>query len=70
MVETWVANELCKILPLLDHRFRLYFWRTHTGWEVDFLVERGEKLVALEVKWSHRIDNNGLTESTMRTSRH
>lgn len=57
MVETWVANELSKILPLLDHRFRLYFWRTHTGWEVDFLVERGERLVALEVKWSHRIDN-------------
>ena len=55
MLETWVASELCKILPLLDHRFRLYFWRTQEGQEVDFLIERGDQLVAIEVKWTGRL---------------
>jgi predicted AAA+ superfamily ATPase len=58
MVETWVASELLKLLPVLDHRFRLYFWRTQAGQEVDFLVERAGKLVAIEVKWGHRIDES------------
>jgi hypothetical protein len=55
MLETWVACELCKILPILDHRFRLYFWRTQAGHEVDFLIERGDRLVAIEVKWASRL---------------
>jgi predicted AAA+ superfamily ATPase len=58
MVETWVACELLKLMPILDHRFRLYFWRTQTGQEVDFLIERAGKLVAIEVKWGHRVDES------------
>jgi predicted AAA+ superfamily ATPase len=55
IVETWIASELLKLMPVLDHRFKLYFWRTQTGQEVDFLIERGERLVAIEVKWAYRI---------------
>jgi len=58
MVETWVASELIKLLPLLDPLSGLYFWRTQTGQEVDFLIERGGKLVAIEVKWAHRIEES------------
>jgi hypothetical protein len=58
MVETWVACELLKLMPVLDHRFRLYFWRTQTGQEVDFLIERAGKVVAIEVKWGHRVDES------------
>jgi hypothetical protein len=61
MVETWVASELLKLLPISDHRFQLYFWRTQAGHEVDFLIEQGRKLVAIEVKWSHRIDESDIT---------
>lgn len=56
LVETWVANEMLKLIPISDHRLQLYFWRTQTGQEVDFLLERGDKLVAIEVKWGQRID--------------
>ncbi len=56
MVETWVASELIKLLPLLNHQFELYFWRTHTGHKVDFLIGKTRKWVAIEVKWGHRID--------------
>ncbi len=61
MVETWVASELLKLLPISNHGFQLYFWRTQAGQEVDFLIERGRKLVAIEVKWSHRIDESHIT---------
>ena len=60
MVETWVACELLKLMPVLDHRFRLYFWRTQTGQEVDFLIERAGKLVAIEVKWGHQINESDI----------
>jgi predicted AAA+ superfamily ATPase len=32
----------------------LYFWRTRAGAEVDFVVEHGRKLLAVEVKHSPR----------------
>ena len=28
---------------------------------MDFLIERGGKLAAIEVKWSHRIDESDIT---------
>jgi predicted AAA+ superfamily ATPase len=60
MVETWVACELLKLVPVSDHRFRLYFWRTQTGQEVDFLIERAGKVVAIEVKWGHQINESDI----------
>jgi predicted AAA+ superfamily ATPase len=56
MVETWVACELLKLMPVLDYQFRLYFWRTQTGQEVDFLIEKAGKVVAIEVKWGRQIN--------------
>ena len=61
MVETWVFSELMKLMPVTDHRLRLYFWRTSTGNEVDFLLERAGKSVAIEVKWAYRIDDSDIS---------
>jgi predicted AAA+ superfamily ATPase len=58
VVETWVASELLKLISATDHRLQLYFWRTQTGQEMDFLIERGGRLVAIEVKWAHRIEES------------
>jgi len=60
MVETWAASELRKLTSLGEARYQLYYWRTYAGREVDFLIERGEKIVAIEVKWSHKLDNADL----------
>lgn len=60
VVETWVACELIKLLPVLDHRLRLYFWRTQAGQEVDFLIEKAGKVVAIEVKWGRQIDESDI----------
>jgi predicted AAA+ superfamily ATPase len=56
VVETWVASEILKLMAPTDPRLQLYFWRTQTGQEVDFLIERGRDLVAIEVKWGQRIE--------------
>ena len=34
----------------LTPRARLYFWRTQAGAEVDFVVEHGRRLLAIEAK--------------------
>jgi predicted AAA+ superfamily ATPase len=61
MVETWAAVEILKLMAVTDYRFHLYFWRTHPGREVDFLLEFGGKLVGIEVKWSSRVDESTLS---------
>ena len=61
LVETWVASELLKLMPVSDHRLQLYFWRTQGGREVDFILERGRELVAIEVKWGQRINESDLS---------
>lgn len=61
VVESWVASELLKLMSISDYRLQLYFWRTQAGYEVDFLMERGEKLVAIEVKCTHRINESDIT---------
>jgi predicted AAA+ superfamily ATPase len=45
--ENAVFNELVKRLELLDE---IRFWRSKSGAEVDFVVRRGERMVAIEVK--------------------
>ncbi len=41
----------------------IYFWRTHAGRELDFILARGERLAAVEVKWSARITESDLAGS-------
>jgi len=55
MVETWAAAELRKLIAATAPTTQLWYWRPHGGREVDFLLEQGEELVAIEVKWSQRI---------------
>lgn len=45
--ENAVFNELAKRLELLDE---IRFWRSKSGAEVDFVVRREERMVAIEVK--------------------
>lgn len=48
LLENWVFGELAKVAhPLLDS---VGYWRTRSGAEVDFVWQRGGRVVALEVK--------------------
>lgn len=50
--ETLVFTEILRTLTHQGHDPNIYFWRTASGQEVDFLVEREGKLVPIEVKLS------------------
>lgn len=49
-MENWVFSELWKILPL---DAGLYYWRSSSGAEVDFVISRGDTLAGIEVKAGH-----------------
>lgn len=52
IMETAVLSEIVKSLTHRGIDPQVYFWRTATGTEVDFVVETGGKLVPVEVKLS------------------
>lgn len=43
-----------------EYDYRVYYWRKNEGQEVDFIVERGDQVLAIEVKSGRRTDNEGL----------
>lgn len=48
--ETMVFLHVRALCELMNPRAVLHYWRTTTGREVDFILEHGRKLLALEVK--------------------
>jgi predicted AAA+ superfamily ATPase len=53
--EQWVGIELWKRLQYLG-RGRLTYLRTKSGAEIDFIVDTGERLLPIEVKWTETPD--------------
>jgi predicted AAA+ superfamily ATPase len=53
--EQWVGIELWKRLQYLG-RGRLSYLRTKAGAEIDFIVDTGERLLPIEVKWTEAPD--------------
>jgi hypothetical protein len=52
ILETAVLMEIVKTQVNRGEEPRIWFWRTSTGVEVDFLVETGGRLIPAEVKLS------------------
>lgn len=50
LFETWVVAEAAKAFANSGLRSRFHHWRDHRGREVDLVVDRGNDLVAVEVK--------------------
>ncbi len=48
--ETFVFSELLKHLSYASTQARLYHYRTSDQKEIDFILECGEQLIAIEVK--------------------
>jgi predicted AAA+ superfamily ATPase len=58
--ETFIYHHLRILARLMTPSARLYFWRTFEGNEVDFVLEYGRRLLAVEVK---RTDNLGYRDT-------
>lgn len=50
--ENWFLNELNSFLDSVGSYCKTYFWRTHSGSGVDFVVQVGEKIVPFEITYS------------------
>lgn len=55
LFETLIFQHLRVWCSLQIPRARIYFWRTTTNREIDFVIERGKKLIAVEVKAASEI---------------
>jgi predicted AAA+ superfamily ATPase len=58
--ETLIYHHLRILTRLMTPAGRLYFWRTHNGQEVDFVLEHGRRCLAIEVK---RTANPGYSDA-------
>ncbi len=52
--ESMVYLHLSALAQLIVPAPHLYYWRTSTGKEVDFIIEWGQKLLAIECKYTGR----------------
>ena len=50
--ESMMLLHLTVLCELLTPKARIYYWRTVGGKEVDFVLEYGKRLIAVEVKLS------------------
>jgi predicted AAA+ superfamily ATPase len=59
-LETLVLQELRAVNDYGEHGFDIYFWRTKSGLEVDFVLYGDNGLIAIEVKRTRRLDKPDL----------
>lgn len=50
LFETWAINETLRAWTHRAHRCPAFFWRDRAGHEVDLLIERGQRLLPVEIK--------------------
>ena len=61
MVETYVAQNLVSILHSTWPRANISFWNIQGRHEVDFIIEAGNRCLAIEVKAAARWEKDDLT---------
>jgi len=54
LFESLIYLQLNALGQLLTPKPRLFYWRTTTGKEIDFILEWGRKIIAIEVKLSNK----------------
>lgn len=61
MLETYVAQNLSGMIDMRWPEASLYFWSIQGRYEVDFIIEAGNKCLAIEVKGGTRWDDRDLS---------
>ncbi len=61
LLETYVAQNLTGILHSTWPRAEICFWNIQGRHEVDFVIQSGQRCIAIEIKASARWDNKDLT---------
>lgn len=61
LFETFLAQNLSAILDAAWNKARLYFWNVQGRHEVDFVIESGREVIAVEIKSSTHWDQKDLS---------
>ncbi len=54
LFEHWVALELIHRTKILGPEYQVYFWKTKSGAEVDFILKTPKEVIPIEVKWTDK----------------
>ena len=54
--ENWVLKELAVWLDRDPRQNKIYFWRTHGGVEVDFVVKKQLDIIPIEISFSQQVE--------------
>jgi len=57
LFENFIISELIKQDSYLDKNFKFYYWRTKQGSEIDVVLEKGNELIGVEVKYKRKAFN-------------
>ena len=60
LFEHFIVSEIMRLVSYQNKPWHFYHWRTTTGAEVDLVVETPEKLWAIEIKTSPRVEASDL----------
>jgi uncharacterized protein len=52
LFEQWVGLELIKYFRFSNSATKIMYWRDHSGPEVDYILEKDQQIIPIEVKWS------------------
>jgi predicted AAA+ superfamily ATPase len=61
LMETYIAQNLVSILESHSTRSQLYYWHVQGRYEVDFVIEMGREIMAIEVKAASRWQEKDLS---------
>lgn len=62
LFEQWFIQEVFRLNAYYQKDWKLFFWRTSHGAEVDLMIERGQKLLcAIECKYKSRLSGSDLS---------
>lgn len=57
LFENFIVSELIKQDSYLDKNSKFYYWRTKQGSEIDVVLEKGNELIGVEIKYKRKAIN-------------
>ncbi len=60
LFETWVLGEIKKVCATLPVMPSFHYWHPHAGYEVDVVLEVGERLYPMEIKHISRLEDGDI----------
>jgi len=61
LFEHAIIQEILRRVRILNKNYKVYYWRTYYGAEVDCIIDTGAKLIPIEIKAHGRIGKKDIS---------